>query len=43
MRRLRRFWKEWVGPFLVVAFVLGSFRSAIADWNDVPSGSMKDG
>jgi signal peptidase I len=41
MRRIRRFWSEWVGPFLAVAFVLGSFRSAIADWNDVPSGSMK--
>lgn len=35
------FWREWVKPLLVVGIVLGSFRSAIADWNDVPSGSMK--
>lgn len=35
------FWREWVKPLLVVGLVLGSFRSAIADWNDVPSGSMK--
>ncbi|MCH7814737.1 MAG: signal peptidase I [Planctomycetes bacterium] len=26
---------------LVIIVVLGSFRSAVADWNDVPSGSMK--
>lgn len=38
--RLRGVWKEWLRPFLVVAFLLGSFRSAIADWNDVPTGSM---
>ena len=35
------FWREWIKPLLVVGIVLGSFRSAIADWNDVPSGSMK--
>jgi signal peptidase I len=34
-------WAEWVKPLLVVGLVLGSFRSAIADWNDVPTGSMK--
>jgi signal peptidase I len=39
--RLARVWTEWVRPFLFVAVVLGSFRSACADWNDVPSGSMK--
>ncbi len=35
------FWREWLKPLLLVAIVLGSFRSAVADWNDVPSGSMK--
>jgi signal peptidase I len=35
------FWTEWVKPLLVVGIVLGSLRSAIADWNDVPTGSMK--
>jgi signal peptidase I len=39
--RMSWVWREWVRPLLVVALVLGSFRSAIADWNDVPSGSMK--
>jgi len=39
--RLSTFWREWVRPGLVVILVLGSFRSAVADWNDVPSGSMR--
>jgi signal peptidase I len=39
--RLRWLWREWLRPLLVVAIVLGSFRSAVADWNDVPSGSME--
>jgi signal peptidase I len=38
--RLYVVWREWLRPLLVVAFVLCSFRSAVADWNDVPSGSM---
>ena len=40
-QRLSWFWREWVRPLLAVGLVLGTFRSAIADWNDVPSGSMK--
>jgi signal peptidase I len=40
-RRAIWLWREWVKPLLVVGLVLFSFRSAIADWNDVPSGSMK--
>jgi signal peptidase I len=39
--RLKAFWRDWVRPGLVVVLVLGSFRSAVADWNDVPSGSMR--
>jgi signal peptidase I len=39
--RLAWFWQEWLRPLLVVGIVLGSLRSAVADWNDVPSGSMK--
>lgn len=39
--KARYFWKEWGKPFLMVAIVVVSFRSAVADWNDVPSGSMK--
>ena len=40
-QRLSAFWREQVRPFLVIAFLLGSFRSAVADWNDVPTGSMR--
>jgi signal peptidase I len=36
-----RIWRDWVKPLLVVGFVLGTLRSAVADWNDVPTGSMK--
>ncbi|MEE9297313.1 MAG: signal peptidase I [Phycisphaerae bacterium] len=39
--RLYSFWREWVKPILIVLIVFGSFRSAVADWNDVPSGSMR--
>lgn len=38
--RLRAAW-DWSRPLLILLFVLTSFRSAVADWNDVPSGSMK--
>jgi signal peptidase I len=34
-------WREWVRPFLVVLLVVFSLRSAVADWNDVPTGSMR--
>jgi len=36
-----RLWREWIRPLLIVLAVMGSFRSALADWNDVPTGSMK--
>lgn len=39
--RLGRFWHEWAKPVIVVLLVVSSFRSTFADWNDVPSGSMK--
>ena len=38
--RLLAFWKEWRGFFIFIAIML-VFRSAVADWNQVPSGSMK--
>lgn len=34
-------WREWIRPLLIIGIVMGSFRSAVADWNDVPTGSMK--
>jgi len=39
--RLRKFWRNWVKPFALVLLVLFMVRSAVADWNDVPTGSMK--
>lgn len=36
-----RLWLDWVKPMIMVVIVLGSIRSAVADWNDVPTGSMK--
>ena len=39
-QRLRIFWREWVLPSLVVIAILAPLRSAVADWNDVPTGSM---
>jgi signal peptidase I len=38
--RLHAFW-EWLRPLVALLVVLMSFRSAVADWNDVPTGSMK--
>lgn len=37
----RRLWSEWLQPIILVIVIATSFRSAIADWNDVPTGSMK--
>ena len=40
----RSWWRgtwEWCRPLLVLLLLLSSFRSAVADWNDVPTGSMK--
>lgn len=35
------FWKKELQPLLIMALVLFAFRSAVADWYDVPTGSMK--
>ena len=33
--------REWVLPLVTVIVVMSFLRSAVADWNDVPTGSMK--
>lgn len=38
--RLYLRWKRDIRPLLIVATVLFSLRSSLADWNDVPTGSM---
>lgn len=35
------FWTEWMKPLAIVAAFVLPFKSAIADWNWVPTGSMK--
>lgn len=39
--RAHGIWQEWIKPLAIIGAVMFSFRSAVADWNDVPSGSMK--
>src|ERR1041385_1617412 len=39
--RARKLWKEEIRPLVILALVLFSIRSSLADWNDVPTGSMK--
>ena len=38
---LRRWWSEWLRSVVLIVIIITSFRSAVADWNDVPTGSMK--
>src|SRR5207248_10542659 len=39
--RARYWWTKEIRPLLLLALVLFSIRSSLADWNDVPTGSMK--
>jgi signal peptidase I len=39
--RLQHWWRKEIRPLLVLALILFSIRSSLADWNDVPTGSMK--
>jgi len=34
-------WREWLRPALLIAAIVFPLKSAVADWNWVPSGSMK--
>lgn len=40
-RKLIIWWRRELRPLLILGLCLFAFRSAIADWNDVPTGSMK--
>jgi signal peptidase I len=39
--RARHYWRQEIRPLLVLALVLFTVRSSLADWNSVPTGSMK--
>ena len=36
-----KLWHEWIRPFALVVLVVTPLKSAVADWNWVPTGSMK--
>jgi len=35
------FWRRHLRPLVFIVVIFCAFRSAVADWNDVPTGSMK--
>jgi signal peptidase I len=39
--RARKWWRQEIRPLLILVLILFSIRSSLADWNDVPSGSMR--
>lgn len=39
--RLRDWWQKELRSLLILALVMFSIRSSLADWNDVPTGSMR--
>ena len=39
--RARYWWRKEIRWWLVIGLVVFSIRSALADWSDVPTGSMK--
>ena len=39
--RARQYWRREIRPLLLMVLVVCSIRSSLADWNDVPTGSMK--
>ena len=39
--RIGNWWRKEIRPLLILALIVFSIRSSLADWNDVPTGSMK--
>ena len=39
--KLKHWWRKEIRPLLILALIVFSIRSSLADWNDVPTGSMK--
>jgi signal peptidase I len=38
---IARVWSDWLRSALLIVLAITALRSAVADWNDVPTGSMK--
>ncbi|MCC7146972.1 MAG: signal peptidase I [Phycisphaeraceae bacterium] len=39
--RVVYWWQQWIKPLAIVVLVVTAFKSTVADWHDVPSGSME--
>src|SRR5258707_4520936 len=39
--KMKHWWRKEIRPLLILALIVFSIRSSLADWNDVPTGSMK--
>src|SRR5215471_15695156 len=39
--RIRHLWRKEIRPLLLLGLLVFSIRSSLADWSDVPTGSMK--
>ena len=39
--RVRQWWRQEIRPLLILLLIVFSIRSSLADWNDVPTGSMR--
>jgi signal peptidase I len=40
-RSVGHYWRKEIRPLLILAVAVFAIRSSLADWNDVPTGSMK--
>lgn len=40
-RTLHHVWREWIRPFALLVIIVSPLKSAVLDWNWVPTGSMK--
>src|SRR5580658_10558822 len=40
-KRLKEFYQGWLKPFALFFVIMAPLRSAVVDWNWVPTGSMK--
>lgn len=41
LARVGRWWRKEIRPLLIIVLAACAVRSSLADWNDVPSGSMR--